>query len=341
MRMVLLAVACLAIVAAPSPFDPHSAKLKDGDPIRIESSAIPIPQDYKGLGALRPVAALQLTSKDVRFGGWSALEVKANGEFRLLSDRAFVLHGRLDQDSDGAIDGIEDARIGVLRDNDGEAALRKRGDSEGLARLKNGQHVVSFELEPRLQFYDFDLLGAAALPADAPKLAQVEKLSTNAELEAVTVLRDGSILTGSERGFGGGDEAVLWRVASDAKPGDAPIDPLTTIKLPDNFSLTELAAAPDGSIFALFRSYLPILGARAQIWRYRLTEENGRTRANGERIATLQTPFPDDNYEGMALVTAPDGGQRLYVISDDNYRVEQKTMLLVFDVAPAATRSAP
>ena len=341
MKKALLAVACLAIVAAPSPFDPHSARLVDGDPIVIESTAIPIPTDYKSLGALRPVAAWRLTSKDVRFGGWSALEVKANGDLRLLSDRAFVLHGRFEQYPDDAVEGIEDARIGVLRDRDGEVALRKRGDSEGLARLKNGRHVVSFELEPRLQFYDFDLLGESALPTDAPRLAQVEKLSTNAELEAVTVLPDGSILTGSERGFGGDDDAVLWRVPPDAKPDDAPIEPLTTIKLPENFSLTELVAAPDGSIYALFRSYLPILGARAQIWRYSLIEENGKTRAKGEKLATLQTPFPVDNYEGMALVAAPDGGQRLYVISDDNYRVEQKTILLIFDLQPSAARSAP
>jgi hypothetical protein len=341
MKKMLLAVACLAIVAAPSPFDPHSARLVDGDPILIESTAIPIPADYKSLVALRPVVALRLTSKDVRFGGWSALEVKANGEIRLLSDRAFVLHGRFQQDSDGAVEGIEEARIGVLRDHDSEAALRKRGDSEGLARLKNGRHVVSFELEPRLQFYDFDLLGESALPTDAPRLAQVEKLSTNAELEAVTVLTDGSILAGSERGFGGGDDAVLWRVPPDAKSGDAAIEPLTTIKLPENFNLTELAAAPDGSIYALFRSYLPILGARAQVWRYALIEENGITRAKGEKLAALQTPFPVDNYEGMAVVPAPDGGQRLYVISDDNYRAEQKTILLIFDVKRRAARSTP
>ena len=341
MKKALLAVAFLAIVAAPSPFDPHSAKLIDGEPIAIDATAIPVPEDYKGLGPLQPVSALRLTSKDVRFGGWSALEVNSNGEFRLLSDRAFVLSGRFERNVRGAIEGIEDARIGVLRDKDGGPALRKRGDSEGLDRLRNGQHVVSFELEPRLQFYDFDLLGEAALPTDAPALAQVEKLASNAELEALTVLPDGAILTGSERGFGGDDDAVLWRVPADAKPGNAPIEPLTTLKLPENFSLTELAAAPDGSVFSLFRSYLPILGARAQIWRYTLIEEDGKTRAEGEKLAALQTPFPVDNYEGMTLVPSPDGSLRLFVISDDNYRVEQKTILLIFDVKFPKARTAP
>lgn len=341
MKKALLAVAFLAIVAAPSPFDPHSARLRDGEPIAIDASSVPIPENYKNLGPLRPIAALRLTSKDVRFGGWSGLEVKPDGSLLLLSDRAFVLRGRLDMKSGGSIAGIKDARIGALRDSDGQAAQRKRGDSEGLARLRNGQHVVSFELEPRLQFYDFDLMGESALPKDAPALAQVEKLSANAQLEAVTILPDGAILTGSERGFGGDENAVLWRVPANAKPGDAPIQPLTTIKLPTNFSLTELAAAPDGSVFALFRSYLPILGARAQIWRYRLIEDNGNTRTEGEKLAALETPFPVDNYEGLALTTAPDGGLRLYVISDDNYRTEQKTILLAFDVKLPAKRSAP
>jgi hypothetical protein len=340
-KRALLAVAFLAIVAAPSPFDPHSARLMDGEPIAIEASPIPIPENYKNLGPLRPVSAMRLTSKDVRFGGWSALEVRRDGSLLLLSDRAFVMRGRLEMKSGNGVVGIKDARIGALRDYDGQAAQRKRGDSEGLARLKNGQHVVSFELEPRLQFYDFDLMGESALPKGAPALAQVEKLSANAELEAVTVMPDGAILTGSERGFGGDDNAVWWRVPADAKVGEAPIEPLTTIKLPTNFSLTELAAAPDGSVFALFRSYLPILGARAQIWRYRLIDENGKTRAEGEKLAALETPFPVDNYEGLAVTARPDGGLRLYVISDDNYRAEQKTILLAFEMNPPSRRNAP
>ena len=332
MKKALMAVAFLAIVAAPSPFDPHSARLMDGEPITIDAIPIPFPEGYKSLGPLRPVSALKLSSRDLRFGGWSGLEVKPNGDLLLLSDRAFLLRGRLELKSDGGVTGVKDARIGVLRDYDGQGAQRKRGDSEGIAQLKNGQHVVSFELTPRLQFYDFDLFGETALPKDAPALAQVEKLESNAALEAVTILPDGAILTGSERGFGGADKAVLWRVPANAKPGGPAIEPLTTINLPANFSLTELTAAPDGAIFALFRSYLPILGARAQIWRYRLIEENGKTSAEGTKLAALETPFPVDNYEGMTLKAKPDGALRLYIISDDNYRAEQRTLLLAFDL---------
>lgn len=331
MKKALLAVACLAIVAAPSPFDPHSARLMDGEPITIEATTIPIPTDYKALGGLRPVAALELRSEDVRFGGWSALEVKPDGEVVLLSDRAFVLRGRLDLKSNGGIAGIKDAQIGALRDHDGLTPVRIRADAEGLARLKNGLHVVSFEGETRLQFYDFDMQGEEAKPKDAPLLAQVDKLEGNRQLESVTALSDGSILTGSERGFGGGDEAVLWRVPPDATPGRAPIGPLTTIKLPDGFSLTELASAPDGSFFALFRTTLPLFGWRSQIWSYRITEGKGAPRAIGEEVASLAAPFPSDSYEGMALTTGPNGW-RLYVISDDNYRTEQRTILLAFDL---------
>jgi hypothetical protein len=336
MKKLLLTFAFLVIVAAPSPFDPHSARLQDGEPITIEATAEKVPETYNNLGPLRLVAAARLSSKDVRFGGWSALEVKPDGDVLLLSDRAFILRGRLDLQSNGGVIGVKDARIGGVRDKDGEIAQKKRGDSEGLARLKNGMHVVSFELEPRLQFYDFDMLGETALPKDAPALARVDQLAPNAQLEAATVLSDGSILTGSERGFSGDDNAVLWRVPANAKPGAPAIEPLTTMPLPESFSLTELTAAPDGSIFALFRSYLPILGARAQIWRYTLVEKNGKTRIEGEKLASLEAPFPVDNYEGMAITSGPDGGLRLYIISDDNYRPEQRTILLAFDLKEKA-----
>jgi hypothetical protein len=47
-------------------------------------------------------------------------------------------------------------------------------------------------------------------------------------------------------------------------------------------------------------------------------------------LASLQAPFPVDNYEGLALTARPDGGLRLYVISDDNFRKRQRTILLTF-----------
>ena len=41
MKKALLVIGFLAIIAAPSPFDPHSARLLDGEPIVIDATALP------------------------------------------------------------------------------------------------------------------------------------------------------------------------------------------------------------------------------------------------------------------------------------------------------------
>jgi hypothetical protein len=45
----------------------------------------------------------------------------------------------------------------------------------------------------------------------------------------------------------------------------------------------------------------------------------------------LASPMTVDNYEGLAAVPATDGGVRFYLISDDNGRADQRTLLLAFD----------
>jgi hypothetical protein len=39
-----------------------------------------------------------------------------------------------------------------------------------------------------------------------------------------------------------------------------------------------------------------------------------------------------DNFEGIAAKEMPDGRVRLYLISDDNFSANQRTLLMVFDI---------
>jgi hypothetical protein len=54
------------------------------------------------------------------------------------------------------------------------------------------------------------------------------------------------------------------------------------------------------------------------------------------RLATLQAPFPVDNFEALD-VAAHDGGYRLTLLSDDNYNRRQRTIFAVFDWAAPIT----
>ena len=49
-------------------------------------------------------------------------------------------------------------------------------------------------------------------------------------------------------------------------------------------------------------------------------------------VATFTAPATVDNFEGIAAVRRPDGGVRLYILSDDNFNPDQRMLLLAFDV---------
>lgn len=304
----------------------------------IAISASPISQNLWGqrFGALKLRAILDLNSPDERFGGWSGLMVEPDGAVVALSDRAVLLRARFVTSENQVPTGLADGVMGVLRDEGGDQAPRLRSDAEGLARLPDGMYVVSFETPARVGFYDFGAHGASAPLRLGPALARTAKLNLHYQLESVATLNDGSILVGSERGFNGGDKTVLWRVPINADPGAAAIEPWIKLKLPRDLSLTDLAAGPDGSVFALFRQFVPYVGARAQIWRYEFSEKDGKAHAEGQMLAALEAPFPVDNYEGLAVTARADGGLRLYVISDDNFRKRQRTLLLAFDLDDSA-----
>ena len=55
-----------------------------------------------------------------------------------------------------------------------------------------------------------------------------------------------------------------------------------------------------------------------------------------ERLADLAEPLPTDNYEGLAVEPDGSGGAVLWLISDDNQMVLQRTLLLKLRWRPNA-----
>jgi hypothetical protein len=336
--MILTFALLVLVMLASSGAGPTDPRPEEPDKsVVIIAEPLTPPAGYEGLNGLRLVSALKLTANDEDFGGWSGLSMQADGSFVALSDRAVWLMGKITQNDEGGVTGVNGAKMGVLRDTDGQQPYKERGDSEGVTRMKDGRYAVSFELLPRISFYDLDKDGSAARPKDGPRLSEVKQLNRNQQLEAITTLSDGSLLVGSERGVNGDDEALLWRVPPLLPKAQSDgVAPLTAIKLPPSFSLTELAGAPDGSFYALYRAYSPLGGAAAQIWHFHFSEADGKTSAVGELLAQIKPPSPTDNYEAMALTTSPNGAQHLFVLSDDNYRDAQETILLTFEILEKA-----
>ena len=61
----------------------------------------------------------------------------------------------------------------------------------------------------------------------------------------------------------------------------------------------------------------------------RVVDDRGRT-IHEER---LRRPLTVDNFEGISVVRRR-GGVRFYILSDDNFSTEQRTLLLAFDWTP-------
>ena len=48
----------------------------------------------------------------------------------------------------------------------------------------------------------------------------------------------------------------------------------------------------------------------------------------------MARPLTVDNFEGVHFTPRPDGGYRVYILSDDNFSASQRTLLLAFDWTP-------
>lgn len=306
----LLAVLVLAGPAAAEPLTLSGKPLDAGTGTRV--------------GALTYLGGLALNAPDPNVGGLSGLAVRDGGE-RLLavSDTGIWLRARLDLASDGRPAGIRDARMGRLRDTHGHPLMAKADtDAESLARDGNGGVLVAFERRHRLRrIPQARALDAAARPVPVPDV--LADVPANAGVEAMARLADGRLLLVTEGSRGHGDVPAWVRGAGGAWTRLA-------YRTRHGFRPTGAAALPDGGVLVLERKVVGLMGLRARLRRIPGAAIRAGATLMGTRLATLRPPLPLDNMEAVAAVPAPDGGQRIYLLSDDNHLPVQRTLLLAF-----------
>lgn len=298
---------------------------------RLDLNVTPIEFGAESVGHLRFRGGLHLQGAgEGMFGGLSGLEVLEDGRLVAITDDGRWFEAQIALDEAGALVGLNDARIALMRDEDGQPFENKAaGDSEGLAQLPDGRFAVSFEQEPRVLIYDLNRDGPFGAAVRGPLLAETRRLRANVGLEALAVTSEGALLVGAEGLNRHG--TPLWVAPLDAA---SPAPPRINYPLVGGFALTSLDHLPDGGFVALERFYAPIIGARARVTR--ITEDalsaGGDTLAGVELLAEIAPPLAVDNFEGVAAVRTPEGGVRLYIVSDDNFSARQRTLLLAFDV---------
>ncbi len=302
------------------------------DPIQIFFSAVPLRQDAPGqdrVGGLVFRGGLTLTSSDRRFGGWSDLRVDADGKgVMMLSDVGRWLRLGLGYDGQGRLSSIESADTGPLIGKDRQPLATFSNDSEGLARAGDGGWIVSFENGHRLWRYPPASPPFSLPPLDMPMPPGLSDASFNDGIEALTALGEGRLLAIAEGLYDATGANVGWI------GGAGGFVPLAYVASP-GFKPTAVARLPDGDVMVLERRFTLFGGFAARLARVQGAALVAGARLAGREIARLQPPDIIDNFEGIDARIGPSGETLLYVVSDDNFSVFQRTLLLMFALAAA------
>lgn len=278
-----------------------------GDEIKIYHDPVtfaPFQTDY-----LKLLSVERLSSTDSRFGGLSAL-VKTPDGYLSVSDRGVLFSFEGEK--------FERATLSPLREGNGLALEgSNRQDSESLALAADGSVYVSFERDHRIVRYGRD----GHVRAPVLTFPDTEKtLVHNDGIEAIEFLQDGTLLMVVE-GQASASSTPVWLLKDGQKRR-------FDIPLKDGFRPTGIVRLPETDRFILLeRYYKPLLGVGTRL-SYLDVRADSVTR--GDVLAELSPPTPIDNYEGIAVHKDEQGRMIVTLVSDDNFSLLQRTLLVRF-----------
>jgi hypothetical protein len=289
--------------------------LAGGAPVAV--TVEPVAITGGDLDGLALTGAWVLRGDHRNFGGLSGLLV-AGGQLIAVSDLGWWF-GATMIEGDGALR-LADARLAPMRDGEGDRYTKAGGDAEGLTRL-GARLAVSFERDHRLMLLrESGRMGATIQPR------AFEQFRSNKGLEALATLPDGRLIVFAEGAGDGGVPLFLIGPGGD----------VTEARLPraGSHSVTGADIGPDGRLYLVLREYSMLFGVSIRIMRYRLGPDGLPLPASAETLAAFEAASGIDNMEGISLERGPGGGIRLWLISDNNFRSSQRTLLVRLEVLP-------
>jgi hypothetical protein len=314
-------------VARPSPYSIN-------EPVAIEVKARPLPSfDIRDrsrvrFGALEYRSGLILTSPFSGFGGLSALRLDPKGErFISLSDKGTWFTGRIVYRG-REMTGLDDVEAAPLLGPDGKP-ITTRGwyDSESLA-LDGSVAYVGLERVNLVLRYDFAKGFTRATGEVVPMPAAVRKLPFNKGLEALVFVPKGLPLAGtliaiSERGLDASGNLIAFLVGGRT-PGQF------SVRRTETFDISDAVLLPSGELLILERKFSWLGGIGIRIRRLTLSEIAPGAVVDGPDIFNADLSNEIDNMEGIDAHVTEEGEIVLTMISDDNFSLIQRNLLLQF-----------
>lgn len=297
------------------------------DPVAVQARPIPLdrsqPPSTK-VGKLDYRGGLWLEATDKRFGGFSGLWVSSDGQRMLaVSDLSDWLSARLVYGPSGDLVGVADTEMGRLVGVDGHPlpAQTFEIDAEALEALGTGGLIVTFERHHRIWLYPPAKPLFSLAPRALPLPPGLNDAPRNEGLEAFAELPDGRFLAITE-GLREGDAFVGWI-------GDGKIWQKLTVAAHGTYQPTDAKALANGDVILLERRYSPLTGVGARLRLIPASQIVPGGRLTGEELADIAPPLAIDNFEGLG-VRRGNGEWMIYLISDDNFQVIQRTYLMMF-----------
>ena len=268
-----------------------------------------------GVGQLAVEGLWHLTSPNSLFGGYSGLVAVSANELVAVSDQGSWLRF---------------STPGAPREVQfGELSRRKLGD-------KSQVDAEAATYDPASGRLWIAYEGSNAIERGPVTMEKVQSVRPqemrrwwdNSGPEAMARLADGRFVVlgeGSPDLMGEGFPGLLFD--HDPVAGGEAI--AFAFIAPEGYRATDMAALSDGRVLILLRGIEGFVPPRfsAKLVVASVADIAAGKTWHGQEIATLGEGIPTDNFEGLAAIPNDDGSFTLWLISDDNGAVLQRTLL--------------
>jgi hypothetical protein len=279
-------------------------------------------------GDLEFRGGLALTSTYEAFGGISAINVEPNGShFLAITDKGSWLRGRIVY-RDGRPAGIADAEMAPILGENGEP-LAAHGwfDVESLTEL-GGVRYIGIERVEKIVRFDFARDGLLARGEPIPVPADFKTFTFNKSLECLAAGPNDSPLAGTlivvtERSLDeqGNHRSYLINGQKVER---------FSVKRSDDFDVSDCTILPPSDLLVLERRYSPLRGVAMRIRRIALADIKPGALIDGKVLIEADLAYQIDNMEGISVHRNAANETILTLVSDDNFSVIQRNLLLQF-----------
>jgi hypothetical protein len=283
-------------------------------------------------GSLEFRGGLVLTSKYDAFGGISALNVEPDGShFLAITDNGSWLRGRIEY-RDSKPSGITGAEMAPILGPDGKP-LAARGwfDVESLTEI-DGMHYIGIERAEQIVRFNFRRDGLEARGEAIATPPDFKTFAFNKSLECLTGGPKDSDLAGkliviTERSLDAAGNHRSFLI--NPNKGVDQVERFSVVRS-DGFDVTDCTILPPADLLLLERRYSPERGVALRIRRIPLASIRPGALADGKALIEADLNYQIDNMEGIAVHRNAAGETIITLISDDNFSVVQRNLLLQF-----------